>query len=87
MKKLYTFLLAGLLFGGSAIAQPYNVTFQVDMTGQTVDPNGPHIAGNFQAAAGFPGDWDPAATSLTLVSCNDRHQRACRQALCRIKPV
>jgi hypothetical protein len=68
MKKLYTFLLAGLLFGGSAIAQPYNVTFQVDMTGQTVDPNGPHIAGNFQAAAGFPGDWDPAATSLTLVS-------------------
>lgn len=68
MKKLYTFLMAGLLFGGVAIAQPYNVTFQVDMTGQTVDPAGPHIAGNFQAAAGFPGDWDPAATTLTLVS-------------------
>jgi len=69
MKKLYTLLMGGLLFGGVAVAQPYSVTFQVDMTGQTVDPAGPHVAGNFQGAAGNPGgDWQPGDNGLTLVS-------------------
>ncbi|NJC25633.1 hypothetical protein [Neolewinella antarctica] len=34
------------------------VTFRVDMSGQTVDANGVHIAGNFQG-------WSPGATRLT----------------------
>jgi len=36
---------------------PADVTFQVDMTGQTVSPDGVHIAGTFQG-------WDPAATEM-----------------------
>ena len=36
----------------------YNITFQVNMSQQTVSPLGVHIAGNFQG-------WDPAATILT----------------------
>ena len=34
------------------------VTFSVDMNGETVSPNGVHIAGGFQG-------WDPVATELT----------------------
>jgi len=34
-----------------------DVTFQVDMTGQTVSPDGVHIAGSFQG-------WDPATTEM-----------------------
>jgi hypothetical protein len=46
------------------------VTFQVDMTGQTVSPNGIHIAGDFQQAAGFPNNWTPNTTALTNTSGN-----------------
>ena len=35
-----------------------DVTFNVDMSGEAVSPNGVHIAGSFQG-------WDPAATELT----------------------
>jgi hypothetical protein len=35
-----------------------NVTFQVDMSDQTVSPEGVHIAGSFQA-------WDPGGTAMT----------------------
>jgi hypothetical protein len=38
-----------------------NVTFRVDMSNETVSPDGVHVAGTFQG-------WDPAATGLTLVS-------------------
>ncbi|MDX5321050.1 MAG: T9SS type A sorting domain-containing protein, partial [Bacteroidota bacterium] len=41
-----------------------NVTFSVDMTGQTVDASGVHIAGSFQSEAGAGGDWLPGATAL-----------------------
>ncbi|MEO1449974.1 MAG: T9SS type A sorting domain-containing protein, partial [Bacteroidota bacterium] len=41
------------------------VTFRVDMNGETVGMNGVHIAGNFQDEAGFPGDWQPGATEMT----------------------
>jgi hypothetical protein len=41
---------------GNGTPQP--VTFKVDMTGQTVSPDGVHIAGNFQG-------WDPGATLMT----------------------
>lgn len=37
------------------------VTFKVDMAGQTVSPNGVHIAGNFQ-------NWSPSTTAMTLLS-------------------
>ncbi len=36
----------------------YDVTFQVDMSGQTVSPQGVHIAGSFQ-------DWNPATTAMS----------------------
>lgn len=36
---------------------PYNVTFRVDMSQQTVSPDGVHIAGNFQG-------WDPGSTPM-----------------------
>ena len=38
-----------------------NVTFQVDMSQQTVSGDGIHLAGDFQG-------WDPAASGMTLVS-------------------
>lgn len=41
------------------------IMFLVDMKNETVSANGVHVAGNFQAAAGFPGDWDPATTQMT----------------------
>ncbi len=63
MKNLYSLLLVFFVLG--SVHAQYNVTFQVDMSGQTVSPNGVHVAGNFQAAAGFPSDWTPGATSLT----------------------
>ena len=47
-------------------AQNLNVTFRVDMNQQSsVSANGVHVAGDFQAAAGFPGDWNPATTALS----------------------
>ena len=62
MKKLYT-LATLLAFSLAAVAQ-VNVTFQVDMNQQTVSADGVHCAGNWQAAAGFPGDWDPSTAEL-----------------------
>jgi hypothetical protein len=50
-------------FSGCSNCQPIvpvQVTFQVDMSNQTIDPNGVHIAGEFQNP-----QWDPAATSMT----------------------
>ncbi len=41
----------------------HTVTFQVDMTEQTVSPDGVHLAGAFQG-------WDPGATEMTLVGDN-----------------
>jgi hypothetical protein len=63
MKQLYT--LAAVMLGGLVAQAQVAVTFQVDMNQQVVDPNGVHVAGNFQAAAGFAGDWDPSTTALT----------------------
>ena len=63
MKNLYSLLLSMLALG--MVQAQHNVTFQVDLSGQTVSANGVHVAGNFQAAAGAPGDWNPSATALT----------------------
>ena len=48
-------------FGSCSACTPivnHSITFQVDMTGQTVSPDGVHIAGSFQG-------WDPGATLMT----------------------
>jgi hypothetical protein len=63
MKKIYLSALS-ILFGAAAMAQ-VSVTFRVDMNGQTVSANGVHVAGNWQAAAGYPGDWQPGTAQMT----------------------
>ncbi len=73
MKKIYTLALA-MLLAGAAWAQNRNVTFQVDMTGQTISANGIHVAGDFQMAAGAAGNWDPAATSLSQVGTSNIYE-------------
>ncbi len=55
MRKLYLSLLSMLVAAGAFAT---NVTFKVDMTGQTVNGAGVHVAGSFQG-------WDPSATVLT----------------------
>ena len=56
-------------FGSCHACQPlpptHNVTFQVDMRQQVIGPNGVHVAGDFQTAAGFAGNWDPSSTALS----------------------
>ncbi|GAA3993974.1 hypothetical protein GCM10022408_00090 [Hymenobacter fastidiosus] len=62
MKHLFLFFL----FLASGIgASATQLTFRVDMSQQTVAPAGVRVAGNFQNAAGFGGDWNPATTLLT----------------------
>lgn len=63
MRRFYLSAVATLL-GATALAQ-VSVTFRVDMTGQAVSPNGVHVAGNWQAAAGYPGDWQPGTAQMT----------------------
>jgi alpha-amylase len=58
-------LLLCLLLLGSLGAGAVPLTFRVDMSQQTVASTGVHVAGNFQAAAGFGADWNPATTLLT----------------------
>ncbi len=60
MRKFYS-LLGALIFSAGLFAQNM-VTFQVDMTGQTISTNGVHVAGSFQTPA-----WQPGATALTQV--------------------
>ena len=65
MKKLIltTFCAVAGVFGLSA--QTYSVTIQVNMTGQSIDPNGVHVAGNFQLLAGASVDWSASETAMT----------------------
>lgn len=55
MKKLFTFVFTALAVSLFAQVQ---VTFQVDMTGQTVSPDGVHIAGSLNG-------WSTDANALT----------------------
>lgn len=48
-----------------AFAQTVSVTFQVDLKGLNISPDGVHIAGDFQQAAGFAGNWNPGSTPLS----------------------
>ncbi len=50
-------------------AHPFNgcisrLRFAVNMSNQTVSPEGVHVMGNFQQAAGFTQNWDPASTAM-----------------------
>ncbi|MBI1316495.1 T9SS type A sorting domain-containing protein [bacterium] len=42
-----------------------SLTFRVNMSQQTVSPNGVHVAGNWQDEAGYPSDWDPSSAMMT----------------------
>jgi hypothetical protein len=62
MKKT---LLLSLLLCAVNFAFAKKVKFAVNMTGLEIDTTGIHVAGDFQALAGFGDDWDPATTKLT----------------------
>jgi hypothetical protein len=64
MKKVMLSLLA--LATGLALNAQTQVTLRVDMANQTVDPAGPRVAGNLQAAAGIGTDWTPAGPGNQL---------------------
>jgi hypothetical protein len=63
MKKV---LIASLLILVTVATYAKKVKFSVDMTGQTINTTGIHVAGDFQTVAGFAGgDWNSASTTLT----------------------
>jgi len=61
-----TFLLflISILFTRNSEGQNVQLTFQVDMRHENISPNGVHVAGDFQAAAGFGDNWNPGSTPL-----------------------
>jgi hypothetical protein len=63
MKKqlLFSVLIVGTL--GLLNAQQ-EVTFSVNMQGQTVNANGVHVAGNWQSEAGLGEDWQPNTATM-----------------------
>jgi len=65
--NLKTIFCSALIFvnASAGFAQSVSVTFQVDMRGLEISPDGVHLAGDFQQAAGFGGNWNPSATTLT----------------------
>ena len=60
MKKVFVYIFM-LMVAVSLQAVP--VTFQVDMSNQSVSPQGVHIAGDFNG-------WSPSATLMTLIGNN-----------------
>jgi len=64
--KFFHFLLLpsfSLLLVNPASSQ-VPLTFKVDMSQETVSADGVHVAGTFQAAAGYESDWNPGGTPL-----------------------
>ncbi len=41
-----------------------NLTFKVNMSGETISPDGVHVMGNWQIADGNSTNWDPAANLM-----------------------
>jgi hypothetical protein len=69
MKKFFLVVVL-ILFSTNIYAK--KVKFAVDMTGQTINPTGVHVAGDFQTLAGFPdGDWTSNSTPLKQESGTD----------------
>lgn len=63
---MYKILISALLLSLSTSAFAKQVKFAVDMTGQTVSPNGVHVTGDFQEIAGYAGgNWVSNTTLLT----------------------
>lgn len=58
MTKKLTFLILFFLLNTASIVAQVNVTFELDMTGETVSANGVHIAGSLNG-------WSPSATELS----------------------
>jgi len=57
-------ILDAVCFGScDPCGNPADVTFQIDMSEQTVSPEGVHVAGNFQG-------WNPASTELEHIGDN-----------------
>ncbi len=67
MKKFMLFLMAMAFVVFTASSQNVQLTFQVDMANQTVNPAGVSVAGNFQEAAGYESNWTPGQVFLTQV--------------------
>lgn len=66
MKKIFSiFILHFLIFSSISFSQTVSLTFRVDMSQESVSANGVHVAGNFQAAAGFGSDWNPGVSAMT----------------------
>lgn len=63
MKNFYMMALAALV-SAAATAQ-ISVTFRVDMSDQDVSVMGVHVAGSWQAAAGFSSDWQPGESQMS----------------------
>lgn len=68
MKKI---LLGLSLIFAVTNASAKKVKIAVDMTGQIISAFGVHVVGDFQEAAGYPLNWDPAATTLTQEGSTD----------------
>ena len=69
MKNIFV-AFAFLIFAGNASAK--KIKFAVDMTGQEINPNGVHLAGDFQTLAGYTGgDFNSSSTTLTKVGTTD----------------
>ncbi len=64
MKNILHITALVLLIVINARAQN-EVTFQVNMINETVNPNGVHVAGNWQSEAGLPSDWEPFTAQMT----------------------
>ncbi|MFN5370736.1 MAG: T9SS type A sorting domain-containing protein [Bacteroidia bacterium] len=60
-------VLFSILMGGAVglLNAQQEVVFSVNMQGQTVAPEGVHVAGNWQSEAGLPADWDPSSAMMT----------------------
>jgi alpha-amylase len=61
MKKFLLFLFA---FTITTAAVAKKLKFSVDMSAETVSPNGVHVMGDFQVPAGYAADWDPGLTKM-----------------------
>lgn len=69
MKNLFIIIL--LIFVSTNVFAK-KVKFAVDMTDQTINATGVHVAGDFQTAAGFSGgDWQSNTTLLTKEGLTD----------------
>lgn len=64
MKSYFLYPLFLFLTLSTLQSQTYAVTFRVNMSAETVSPDGVHIAGSFQSAAGLGANWTPGSTEV-----------------------